>query len=159
MMNTWKPIWLMLLLSLATSGCAGVEEKYPSGEAKAYFAAANEANYLGVVCMSPSRPDLSAYTPYLGVKYQPTSSVEILTEPPSRPYQSFAVLEVPAAASPSAAPQDPAPTDLAQLTAKAKAIGADAIIVCRRPGASHAAKTEAVAIKYRLKNPEEKRRP
>jgi hypothetical protein len=45
---------------------------------------------------------------------------------------------------------------LAQLTEKAKAIGADAIIICRPPAAGQAVKAEAVAIKYRLENPEAK---
>ena len=52
-MNTGKRLCLWLLLALTAWGCAGVSEKYPSDEAKAYFAAANEANYLGVVCHVP----------------------------------------------------------------------------------------------------------
>jgi hypothetical protein len=46
-----------------------------------------------------------------------------------------------------------------EFTTKARAIGADAIIICRppdRPGqaaADRPAKVEAVAIKYRLENP------
>jgi hypothetical protein len=146
-MNTGKRLWLWLLLALTAWGCAGVSEKYPSDEAKAYFAAANEANYLGVLCRSPHHVDLSAYTSYMGVKYPPTTAVEVLSEPPSRPYQAFAVLQSPAS-----------PTVLAQLTNKAKAIGADAIIICRPPAADQAAQAEAVAIKYRLENPEGKPR-
>ena len=103
--------------------------------------------------MSPQHVDLSAYTSYMGVKYPPTTAVEVLSEPPSRPYQAFAVLQSPAPQS----SQDVSPTVLAQLTNKAKAIGADAIIICSRPG--QAAKAEAVAIKYRLEKPEEKPRP
>ncbi len=49
-------------MTLAVWGCAGVDEKYPSKEAKTFFSAANEANYLGVLCMSPNQVDLSAYT-------------------------------------------------------------------------------------------------
>ena len=154
-MNTGKRLWLWLLLALTAWGCAGVSEKYPSDEAKAYFVAANEANYLGVLCLSPQHVDLSAYTSYMGVKYPPTAAVEVLSEPPSRPYQAFAVLQSPASQS----SQDVSPTVLAQLTNKAKAIGADAIIICQPPAADQAAKAEAVAIKYRLENPEEKSRP
>ena len=149
-MNTGKRLGLWLFLALVAWGCAGVSEKYPSDEAKAYFAAAKEANFLGVECMSPQHVDLSAYTSLMGVKYPPTAAVEVLSEPPSRPYQAFAVLQSPAAQS----SQNVSPTILAQLTNKAKAIGADAIIICRAP----AAKAEAVAIKYRLEDPEAKPR-
>ena len=154
-MHIEKRLWLWLLLVLTAWGCAGVSEKYPSDEAKAYFAAASEANYLGVLCLSPQHVDLSAYTSYMGVKYPPTAVVEVLSEPPSRPYQAFAVLQSPASQS----SQNVSPTVLAQLTAKAKAIGADAIIICRPPATDQTAKAEAVAIKYRLENPEKKPRP
>jgi hypothetical protein len=147
-MNIGKRLGLWLFLALTAWGCAGVSEKYPSAEAKAYFAAANEANFLGVGCMSPQHVDLSAYTSLMGVKYPPTSAVEVLSEPPSRPYQAFAVLQSPASQS----PRDVSPTELAQLTNKAKSIGADAIIM------APAAKAEAVAIKYRLEDPEAKPR-
>jgi hypothetical protein len=145
-MNTWKTIWLLLLLGLSVWGCAGVEEKYPSKEAKTFFSAANEANYLGVLCMSPNQVDLSAYTSLMGVKYPPTASVEVLSEPPSRPYQAFAVLQGDSTSADDS--QNVSPAVLAQLTTKGKAIGADAIILCRTPGA----RAEAVAIKYRLEN-------
>ena len=143
-MNTWKTIWLLLFLGLNVWGCAGVDEKYPSKEAKTFFSAANEANFLGVQCMSPSRVDLSAYTSLMGVKYPPTTRVEVLSEPPSRPYQAFAVLQGDSASTDTS--QNGASAVLAQLTAKGKAIGADAIILCRPQGA----RAEAVAIKYRL---------
>jgi hypothetical protein len=147
-MKTGKRLGLCFFLVLAAWGCAGVSEKYPSNEAKAYFAAANEANYLGVGSMSTQHVDLSAYTSLMGVKYPPTAAVEVLSEPPSRPYQAFAVLQSPACQS----SQNVSPTELAQLTNKAKSIGADAIIICRAPA------TEAVAIKYRLEDPEAKPR-
>jgi hypothetical protein len=150
-MNTGKRLGLWLFLALTAWGCAGVSEKYPSDEAKAYFAAAKEANFLGVECMSsPQHVDLSAYTSLMGVKYPPTVAVEVLSEPPSRPYQAFAVLQSPASQS----SQNVSPTILAQLTNKAKAIGADAIIICRAP----TDKAEVVAIKYRLEPPAEKAR-
>ncbi len=147
-MKTEKRIAVWLILALAACGCAEVTEKYPSNEAKAYFAAANEANYLGVACMSAQSVDLSAYTTYMGVKYPPTVKVEVLSEPPSRPYQAFAVLQRPGSQSSS----DVSPSALAQLTNKARAIGADAIIVCKAPTSN----AEVVAIKYRLENPEER---
>ncbi len=153
-MNHSKSLSLCLFLALAACGCAGASEEYPSDEAKAYFAAANEANYLGLLCLSPEHVDLSAYASYMGVKYPPTTAVEVLTEPPRRPYQAFAVLQCPASQS---SPKDS--TDVtAKLTNKAKSIGADAIILCTPPSAGQAAKAQAVAIKYRLENPEEKPR-
>ena len=137
-------------------GCAGAGEKSSSDEVKAFFGAANEANFLGSMCMSPQYKDLSAYNSFMGVKYPPTDSVEVLSGPPSRPYQAFAVLQGPASSSPTATPDV-----LAQLTTKAKAMGADAIILCQQPGgpeqkgAVRPAKVEAVVIKYRWENPQE----
>ena len=157
-MHNLKTLWLFLFLALSVCSCGGAAEKYPSDQAKDFFHAANEANFRGVWCQSPQHIDLSAYTPYLGVKYPPTDSVDVLSAPPSRPYQCFAVLE---GAAPYAAGAV-APEVLAQFTAKAKAIGADAIIL--RPtrktpepaGAERPARMEALAIKYRLENPREK---
>jgi hypothetical protein len=153
MINLWKSLGLLLALTLIAWGCVGVKEKYPSDEAKACFAAATEANYLGVLHQSPQCVDLSAYTIYLGVKYPPTSKVEVLWEPPSRPYQAFAVLQGPGASN-SPASRAVSSTLLAQFINKAKAIGADAIIICRF--ADQPAKVEALAIRYRRENPEEK---
>ena len=153
MINIGKRLGLLLFLTLIAWGCVGVKEKYPSDEAKAYFTAANEAYYQGVMNQSPQCVDLSAYTIYLGIKYPPTTTVEVLSEPPSRPYQSFAVLQGPGA-SDSPASREVSSTVLAQLINKAKAIGADAIIICRYW--DQPAKVEAVAIKYRLEHPEEK---
>jgi hypothetical protein len=151
MINIGKRLGLLLSLTLIAWGCVGVKEKYPSDEAKAYFAAANEANYLGVLHQSPKHVDLSAYTIYLGVKYPPTTTVEVLSEPPSRSYQAFAVLQG-SDASDSPASRAVSSAMMAQLINKAKAIGADAIIVCRC--CDQPAKVEAVAIRYRLENPE-----
>jgi hypothetical protein len=155
-MPAWKSLHFLPLLALLACGCAGAGEKSDSDEVKAFFAAANEANFLGVACLSPQHVDLSAYTPLMGVKYPLTESVEVLSGPPSRPYQAFAVLQANrASASPSS--QAIAPAVLAQLIAKARTIGADAIIICPPPTAE-AAKVEAVAIKYRLENSEDKKR-
>jgi uncharacterized lipoprotein YddW (UPF0748 family) len=152
-MPNLKATWLLLVLALTLCGCVGATEKYPSDQAKEFFQAANEAKFRGVWCQSPERIDLSAYTPYMGVKYPPTTSVEVLSAPPSRPYQCFAVLEGARAAA--ARPGTVAPEALAQFTAKAKDIGADAIILRFPPeavGAHRSARMEALAIKYRLEN-------
>ena len=159
-MNNWKTFGLWLLLALMACGCAGAGERSSADEVQAFFGAVNQANYLGVMCMSPQNVDLSAYTSFMGVKYPPTDSVEVLSGPPSRPYQAFAVLR--GGAAPATPSQTVPPADLARFTAKAKAIGADAIIICHRgqPGQTAigpSAQVEAVAIKYRLENPGEKK--
>jgi len=151
----------LFLPALLLGGCAGAVETRPVADVKAFFAAAQEANLQGMTCLTPQNyVDLSAYAPFMGVKYPPTDSVEILSGPPSRPYQAFAVLQCPAA---SPAPGTPAAEVLAQFTAKAKDIGADALIICPsqddspRDNADGPQKVEAVAIKYRLENPKEKK--
>jgi hypothetical protein len=151
-MNNWKikTLGILLLSALMAYGCAGASEKSSSDEVKAFFMAANEANFLGLTCNSPQYKDFSAYSSFMGVKYPPTASVEVLSGPPSRPYQAFAVLQGPASSSLTATP------DLvSQLTTKAKAMGADAIILCQQTGTVPPAKVEAVVIKYRLENPED----
>jgi hypothetical protein len=159
LMHNLKTPWLFLFLALTVCGCSGAAEKYPSDQARDFFHAANEANYRGVWCQSPQHIDLSAYTPYMGVKYPPTDSVDILSGPPSRPYQCFAVLEGAAASS---SPGTVAPEVLGQFIAKAKAIGADALILppplgtSEPPGAGRPTRMEGLAIKYRLENPREK---
>ncbi len=141
---------LLLMLALAAGGCAGVNETSSSDEVQAFFAAANEANFQGALSVSSRQADLSAYTPLMGIKYPPTTSVEILSGPPARSYKAFAVLQC----SP--------PLVLSQFTDKAKAIGADAIIICQAPGgsgqtsANQPGKVEALAIKYRLDAPGER---
>jgi hypothetical protein len=115
--------------------------------------AANEANYLGVMSMSPNQVDLSGYTHLMGIQYPPTQKVDVLSSPPSRRYQAFAVLEssIPFAAE----TYDPAL--LEGLKNKARAIGADAIILCHptdrlalMSGLEKSSKIVALAIKYRL---------
>ncbi len=161
-MNTCKLPCFLLLPALLLCGCVGGTESQSDAERRAFFAAAQHANLQGLTCMNPRQyVDLSGYAPYLGVKYPPTDSVEVLTKPPSRPHQAFAFLQCagPAAVNPSGTL---APGVLAELTTQAKAIGADAIIV--KTGRDHtdqkngeADKVEAVAIKYRLENLEKKR--
>jgi hypothetical protein len=153
LMPALKTPWLFLLLALTLCGCVGASEKYPSDQAREFFQAANEAKFRGMWCQSAEHIDLSAYTPYMGVKYPPTDSVAVLSAPPSRPYQCFAVLEGAAA---SAGPGTITPEALAQFTARAKAIGADAIILRFPPettAAGRPGRLEALAIKYRLENP------
>jgi len=149
-----KYLWLFLCLALTVGGCVGAAEKYPSDQAKDFFHAANEANFQGVLCQSPQYIDISAYTPYLGVKYPPTDSVAVLSAPPSRPYQCFAVLE---GASVSSRSSTIPPEVLNQFVAKAKAIGADALILRSPHGGQTSRRVEAAAIKYRLENPVEKK--
>jgi len=151
MRKTGNLIGLLLVLAPAFFGCAGVAEKYPSNEAKTFFSAAQEANYVALMCQSPHQADLSGYTPYLGIKYPPTTHVDVLSALPIRPYQAFAVLQS-ANSARSSTSIDNDPEVLAQLTNKAKAIGADAIVICGSP----ASKVEAVAIKYRKENPQER---
>ena len=161
-MNTFNLSYFLLLPVLLLCGCAGWTENQADAERQAFFAAAQQANLQGLTCMNPRQyVDLSGYAPYLGVKYPPTDSVEILTKPPSKPHQAFAFLQCacPAAVNHSGTL---APTVLSELTSQAKSIGADAIIV--RTGRDQtnqknggADKVEAVAIKYRLENLEKKR--
>jgi hypothetical protein len=160
-MNPRKPLQLVLLFALMVSGCAGAKEITPADEVRAFFVAGREATFQGVMCLSPHHVDLSAYDSFAGVKYPPTTSVEVLSGPPSRPYEAFARLQGPASSSATVPPET-----LAQLTTKARAIGGDAIILCQQPGdpsppvTGRPARVEAVAIKYRWENPQEKaRRP
>jgi hypothetical protein len=150
--NIWTPPWFLFLAALIFCGCAGtgVVEKSPPEEVKAFFTAGNEAVFRGLRCAPAGQVDLSAYAAFMGVKYPPTDSVEVLSQPPSRPYQTFAVLQYTESSAPSAS-GNPRPGVLAQFIAKAKAIGADAIIMRQTPDCPTG--VEAVAIKYRLEVP------
>jgi hypothetical protein len=156
--KTWvlasmRPTALIPVLSimlLVGAGCSQYHVKSPSQEVKTFFVAGNEANYLGATCPSSGYMDLSAYSHLAGVKYPPTAHVEVLRQPPTRPYRSFAVLE-----SDSAAPSASEKV-IAGLQEKAREIGADAILICQ-PGSSQglaglalSSKLQAVAIKYKL---------
>ena len=149
-------------LTLA-GGCAAVGQQSPADDVKAFFLAAHEANFLGVQCFSTKNLDLSGYSHLIGVKYPPTQSVDILNGPPSRPYQAFAVLE---AQDPYSSSETYDAKVLAGFTSKAKAIGADAIIICGASGQAappllqKSSKLAAVAVKYRLETgPELGKRP
>jgi len=147
------PVLPLLTVIILMAGCGGVGRKSPPSEVRAFFVAANEANYLGVMSMSPNQVDLSGYTHLMGIQYPPTQKVDVLSSPPSRRYQAFAVLEssIPFAAE----TYDPAL--LEGLKNKARAIGADAIILCHptdrlalMSGLEKSSKIVALAIKYRL---------
>ncbi len=146
------PVAISLAAMILTAGCAGIGQQSPSDEVKAFFVAANEANLLGVQCSSTKQLDLSGYAHLMGIKYPPTQSVEVLSSPPSRPYQAFAVLE----ASVRYPSETYDATLLEDFKNKAKAIGADAIIFCRPtdgaglPLLQKSSKLGAVAVKYRL---------
>jgi hypothetical protein len=137
---------------MVLSGCAEVPEvivQSPPQEIKTFFVAGKEAEYLGVLCLSPNGMDLSAYDQQMGIKYPPTLKVDVLNGPPSRPYKSFAVLEC--KPSSYANPEKL----LEEFKDKGRQIGADAIILCRAgpgqelPGKWPTQKMQAVAIKYK----------
>jgi hypothetical protein len=132
------------------SGCAAVNLQSPSQEVKTFFVAGREANLMGVLCLSPTAMDLSAYDQQMGIKYPATLKVDVLNEPPSRPYKSFAVLESDSASYANHEKM------LEEFKNKAREIGADAIITCHAGAGQGPAgdwptsKMQAVAIKYKL---------
>jgi len=139
--------------ALVFSGCAGVNLQSAPPEVKTFFVAGREANLLGILCLSPTALDLSAYDQQMGIQYPPTSKVDVLHEPPAKPYKSFAMLEC-----------DPAfyaaqENMLEGFKHKAREIGADAIILCQGeagrepPGKWPSRKMQAMAIKYKLTRP------
>ncbi|MCK9376332.1 MAG: hypothetical protein M0P73_09285 [Syntrophobacterales bacterium] len=149
----WKkfiPGMAGLSLSLAaflTCGCSTVDVKGPSKEVKTFFMAGQQADALGALCLAPQGIDLSAYPQMVGVRYPPTVKVDILNEPPTHPYQAFAVLECASASGASSSELT------AEFSHKAREIGADAIILCRAgPGQTlpPSGKIQVVAIKYKL---------
>jgi hypothetical protein len=153
-------VTVLLLLGpavMGVSGCAEPNRVSPSQEVGAFFVAGKEAQYLSLQCPTSGAVDLSAYAHLAGVKYPPTFQVDILKEPPSRPYKSFAVLEYDP--TPQAKPEEVE----AGLTDKAREIGADAIILCKTgpdqklPGIPPTAKKQAVAIKYIMTSPPTKK--
>ena len=133
---------------MGVSGCGEINRRSPSQEANEFFVAGKEAQYLALQCPTSGSVDLSAYAHLMEVKYPPTFQVDVLRNPPSRPYKSFAVLEF-----------EPAPLSRAEevvegLKGKAREIGADAIILCppgpdqELAGIPSKGKMQAVAIKY-----------
>lgn len=155
---------IFLFLSSAVmgiSGCAHVNQQSlsqevnvtpPPLEVKAFFVAANEANYRGLQNPSSGNVDLSAYAHLMAVKYPRTFQVDVLKKPPSRPYKSFAVLEC------EPAPHSKPEEVVEKLKNKAREIGADAIILSGAgpdqglAGIPPTSKMQAVAIKYMLTN-------
>ena len=142
--------WGCLTIALVATGCTGSGLRSPSPDVKTFFVAGREANFLSTMNCSSGDVDLSAYSHLAGVKYPPTQRVDVLRQPPSRPYKSFAVLEYKPAASGSTDRQ------LEGLKSKAREIGADANILCHPgvtpglPGLPPSANLQAVAIKYKL---------
>ena len=133
---------------MGVSGCGEINRRSSSQEVNEFFVAGKEAQYLALQCPTSGSVDLSAYAHLMKVKYPPTFQVDVLRKPPSRPYQSFAVLEF-----------EPAPLSRAEevvegLKSKAREIGADAIILCQTgpdqelAGKPPTGKMQAVAIKY-----------
>jgi hypothetical protein len=160
MANSGRLFGIFLLAVILTAGCTSMGSNSSSDEVRAFFVTAQEANYLGVLCMSPRQMDLSSYSHLMGIKYPPTHSVEVLNSPPSRPYQAFAVLESPV----PYASETYDPALLEDFKNKARAIGADAIILFPPkveilPRRQNSAKMEAVAVKYRLENPMDSKCP
>lgn len=144
----------VLMVIVLTAGCGGIRRKSPPEDVKAFFMALNEAKFLSArQCLSPQVSshslDLSAYAHLMEVRYPPTLSVDVLTAPPSRPYQPFAVLEGSNLPNSKVA----AASLIEGFKNKAREIGADAIIICQPT----APKIEAVAIKYKLEEVENRR--
>jgi hypothetical protein len=144
-------IYLFLVSAVTVfSGCAAVNLQSPSQEVKTFFVAGREANLLGVLCLSPTAMDLSAYDQQMGIQYPATLKVDVLKEPPARPYKSFAVLESDSASYANHEKM------LEEFKTKAREIGADAIITCHAGAGQGPAgdwptsKMQAVAIKYKL---------
>jgi hypothetical protein len=141
---------VLVTAALMVLGCAETNLKSPSPEVKTFFVAGQEADYLSTASASSGHNDLSAYAHLAGVKYPPTLTVDILSQPPSRPYKSFAVLEYEPSSNSAPGAQ------MADLQKKAREIGADALIIYRPgeppalPGLSPSTKMQAVAIKYKL---------
>jgi len=133
-------------------GCSGLgPAANPNVQVKTFFLAANEANFLCLKERPPQGgPDLSAYSHLMDMKYPPTTSVEVLTAPPAKPYQVFAVLA------------GPKPTELqagdsgsmAGFITQAKAIGADAVMFCPEAGGAASGAKEVLAIKYKVEKPQ-----
>jgi hypothetical protein len=144
---------ILLAALLLTGSCVTTEQKTSQNEINAFFVAAKETNYLGVECFSAKQMDLSGYAHLTGTRYPPTQSVDLLSAPPSRPHQVFAVLETPLASA-STADAD----TLRDLKLKARSIGADAVVLCRPSevgglaGPQNSTKMIALAIKYRLED-------
>lgn len=143
----WK--YVLITAILAVTGCAEFNLKSASPEVKTFFVAGQEADLLGTQPDSCGAVDLSAYSHLAGVKYPPTPAVDVLNQPPTRPYKSFAVLEYESSVNPASG------AVMEGLKGKAREIGADAIIICQPgvqglPGLPPSSKMQAVAIKYKL---------
>jgi len=149
----------LFLVSAVTgvSGCAEFNRNSPSQKVKAFFVAGKEANYLALQCPTAGSVDLSAYSHLMEIKYPRTLQVDVLRKAPSRPYQSFAVLECEPA--PHSRPEEV----VEGLKDKAREIGANAIILCQAglyqglPELLPTSKMQAVAIRYIMTSASDKR--
>lgn len=136
--------------AMVVSGCTTIDLQSPPPDVKAFFVAGNKANFLGLQSLSSNCVDLSAYDQKIGIKYPPTLKVDILSQPPSRPYKVFAVLECESSFYSGSARL------MEGLKKKAREIGADALVLCNAgtdqglPGVSPTQSMQAVAIKYKL---------
>jgi hypothetical protein len=145
-MNKFKDVILILAAGvLLAVGCRGGEVTHSSSpEVRAFFVAGQQARLLGMRdTLSRESIDLSAYAHLMEVRYPPTTKVDVLKGPPAQSFVLFATLKGPK--PPGAACDDPAV--IQGFTAKARDIGADAIIICS-PGASDSS-LEVLAIKYK----------
>ncbi|MBM4273394.1 MAG: hypothetical protein FJ134_02890 [Deltaproteobacteria bacterium] len=131
---------------ILTAGCSGVVTRSATTEIKTFFLAGQEARLTGLKQnLCPEKVDLSAYAHLMEIKYPPTSTVEVLKDPPVRAHVIFAVLQW---TRPPEVPCDD-PRVVEGFKTKAQAVGADAIIICKD---SHGAKNnlEVLAVKYKL---------
>jgi len=93
----------------------------------------------------------SGYTLLKNTQYAPTENVEVLFEPPIKPYESFAMIE----ARSYTVPRATIPDLINELKNKAKNLGADAIIISNKAGevvylgGQTAPTLNAIAIKYK----------
>ena len=124
-MHTWKPPWFLLLTALMICGCAGagVVEKSPPRRSQGLLCRGQRGQLPGVGMLAvPDRRSCHVYLLHGGQLPAHRLRGRPLRAALPALRQAFAVLQCAAATSPT-------PTVLAQFTAKAKAIGANAIIL------------------------------
>ena len=107
--------------------------------------------FITFIISCSSFSSTSGYTLLKDTKYPPTEKVEVLFEPPSKPYEPFALLE----ARSYTVPRATIPDLINELKRKAGKLGADAIILSQKPGevvflgGQTAPTLSATAIKYK----------
>jgi hypothetical protein len=106
---------------------------------------------LVFVASCSSFSSTSGHTLLNNSQYSPTENVEVLFEPPSRPYDTFALIE----ARSYTVPRATIPDLINELKRKAGKLGADAIIISQKSGevvylgGQTAPTLSATAIKYK----------